>query len=367
MKYFISFVMFFHSCIHLLGFAKAFRLAAIESIQTPVSRLNGVIWLISSFTLFASLYFLIFDHSWWRFFGAGGIILSQYIIFRQWRDAKFGTVPNLIIAVFIIVTIQGCSSGYYEIYKSESERRLKPPMNTFIITEKHIAHMPEPVRRYLFFTGSVQKESIHNFRASFHGEMKREINGNWMDISAMQYEFFGDNTRMFYILSSMYGIPFDGLHAFIDTSARMQISVAGLFNVADARGDTMNISETVTLFNDMCLLAPASLIDSSIVWESIDSLTVRAWFTNKNITISAVLFFDPDGRLTNFKSDDRFLSEDGTRYFRYPWSTPVKEYSNISGRMIPTDMEALWDTPKGEFVYARFKTNTIEYNCVSFK
>jgi hypothetical protein len=42
----------------------------------------------------------------------------------------------------------------------------------------------------------------------------------------------------------------------------------------------MTQSETVTLFNNMCLMAPATLIDSAIVWEAIDARTTKARFTN---------------------------------------------------------------------------------------
>ena len=53
----------------------------------------------------------------------------------------------------------------------------------------------------------------------------------------------------------------------------------------------MNMSETVTLFNDMCLFAPATLIDKEILWEPVDPRTVWARFTHNGITISAMLYF----------------------------------------------------------------------------
>ena len=71
----------------------------------------------------------------------------------------------------------------------------------------------------------------------------------------------------------------------------MLIKIFGLFTVVNAKGKEMNQGETVTLFNDMCFMAPASLIDRNIEWEEIDNITVDANFTNDNITISARLFF----------------------------------------------------------------------------
>ncbi len=48
------------------------------------------------------------------------------------------------------------------------------------------------------------------------------------------------------------------------TRATMKINVAYFFKVSDASGEKMNQSENVTLFNDMCLYAPATLIEWNI-------------------------------------------------------------------------------------------------------
>jgi hypothetical protein len=147
----------------------------------------------------------------------------------------------------------------------------------------------------------------------------------------------------------------------------MQIKVASMFQVVDARGPEMDKGETVTMFNDLCIMAPATLIDKAIQWETLDSLTVKAFFTNQGNTISATLFFDVKGALVNFISLDRYLSDDGRSYLNYPWSTPLKEYKEFGGRRIPTYGEAIWHTPEGEFSYARFELGMVEYNCSEFK
>nr|AOR51194.1 hypothetical protein [uncultured bacterium pAM1] len=273
----------------------------------------------------------------------------------------------LFLSLSILIGASGCSSGYYDTFKKVSEQRLLEVHDTSLVTEKDIAHLPLPVQRYLHFTGTVGKPKVHNLRVRFAGAMKRSVTADWMDIDAQQYEFFGDNARLFYISSSLFGIPFDGLHSYTGDSATMKITIAGLIQIADARGDTMTRSETVTLFNDMCLMAPSTLISESIRWEAIDSFSVRAYFSNKQYTIAADLFFDSTSALVNFSSMDRYLSEDGTIYTNYRWSTPVSGYTKISGRLVPTFGEAIWHMPEGDFPYARFTTLEIEYNCTTFR
>ncbi len=65
-----------------------------------------------------------------------------------------------------------------------------------------------------------------------------------------------------------------------------------MFQAVEAKVVEMNISETVTLFNDMCLLAPSTLIDKNIKWMVKDNYTVIADFTLSYNTISATLEFN---------------------------------------------------------------------------
>jgi hypothetical protein len=197
--------------------------------------------------------------------------------------------------------------------------------------------------------------------------MKRSLTSDWISISSHQYDFFNDPTRLFYIESDLYGIPFDGLHVYAGDSATMRIKVASAFQIVHARGEKMKQGETVTLFNDMCLLAPATLIDTSIRWETLDSLHVRGMFTNRGTTIAALLSFNERGELVNFASNDRFLSSDGITYTSYPWSTPTSDYREYDGRRVASFGQAIWQTPEGAYAYARFTLLDIEYNCTELK
>ena len=80
----------------------------------------------------------------------------------------------------------------------------------------------------------------------------------------------------------------------------MRVKAAGLVSVVDVSGNEMDQGETVTMFNDMCVMAPATLIDPSIVWEPVDASTARATFTNAGHAIRAELSFNEAGELTNF-------------------------------------------------------------------
>jgi hypothetical protein len=163
--------------------------------------------------------------------------------------------------------------------------------------------------------------------------------------------------------ASMLGLPMEGLHLYRGPSATMRIKAASFFQVVDAWGPQMNRGETVTLFNDLCVLAPACLIDRErIQWEVTGPLQARARFTNQGITIGALLTFNPAGQLINFVSHDRFLSVDGRTFTSHPWSTPIRDYGRHAGRLLPAAADLVWHTPEGELCYGQFKLVEIAYN-----
>jgi hypothetical protein len=162
--------------------------------------------------------------------------------------------------------------------------------------------------------------------------------------------------------SAMFGIPFNAFHRYVGPSATFKVKLASLLTMVDAYGPEMNKSETVTLLNDMFILAPAALIDPNITWEEIDSLTVRATFTNAGNAVSAVVTFDSSGALVNFVSEDRHRTVDGKTYEQLRWSTPVSDWREFDGRKLPVHGEAFWTLPAGEFPYAQFELLDIQYN-----
>jgi hypothetical protein len=97
---------------------------------------------------------------------------------------------------------------------------------------------------------------------------------------------------------------------------------------------------------------------------AMDSLSAKATFTNGGNKISAVLYFNEQGQLINFISDDRYVIGDMKQY---RFSTPVKEYEQMDGKNIWKYGETIWHYPDGEFVYGKFTLKSIEYNVKEFK
>lgn len=363
MKYLLAFIVVIHGLIHLMGVAKAFNLASFEQLQIPITQPLGLMWLAAAVLFVAGAVLLFVAPAWWWAPAGVGLILSQIVILTSWGDAKFGTIANAIVLVPVVIAALGHAPWSYRAqYARDVAAGLDTaPSAPSLVTAADMTHLPPIVQKYLYFAGVVGQPRVLNYRLKFRGALRNGPDSAWMPMEADQHSFVEPAQRLFLVDATMFGVPTTAYHRYIGPSAIFNVRVASLLDIVDARGPDMNRAETVTLFNDMCLLAPATLIDPRIQWEEIDAQTVRATFSNAGNTISAVLTFDQTGALTNFTSDDRTRTLDGKAYQHARWSTPISGWRAVDGHRLP-DGEARWQLTTGEFTYGRFEILDVAYN-----
>jgi hypothetical protein len=279
-------------------------------------------------------------------------------------DKKHIFLILLFLVIAIVPFFLYKSQELKRAYNTEVQRELLHAASAVedILTEEDIKDLPVPVQKYIRYSNAIGKEKIRNFKVVFEGEFRIDPKKGWAKMNAMQYTDLTKTTRIYFMDMKMFGLPVVGLHKYIDAKATMLAKVAGLITVVDGKGHEMNEGETVTVFNDMCMLAPSSLIDNRIEWQPIDSLTVKASFTNNDIKISALLYFNEKGELIKFVSEDRYYSPTGKSYEKFRWSTPAADYKIYDGIRISSGGEAVWSLPEGDYSYGKINIKEIKYN-----
>ncbi|RRR72652.1 MAG: hypothetical protein EI684_09910 [Candidatus Viridilinea halotolerans] len=344
-----------HGLIHLLGFVKAFDLAQINELTQPISRPFGMLWLLAALVLIVTAALFTLNNRWWWAVAIAGALLSQALIFTAWQDAKVGTGANLIILGVALLTLGSfrfAQSYRQDVHDGQDRVRDRPAE---ILSEADLLALPHPVQRYLRYVGVVGKPKVHSMFAQLSGAM-RQPGRDYFPLTAEQHNFFDQPTRLFFMQGRMFGLNVPGYHRYQGPSATMDVRLFGLLPVMKAN---VFKADTVTVFNDMCLMAPATLIDPRITWQTLDDLTVQGSFSNQGVTISAILSFNAEGQLVNFVSNDRW---DIAAMQQYPFSTPVSRYRKLNGYNLPTYGEAIWHYPHGEFVYGKLTIENVVYN-----
>ena len=270
----------------------------------------------------------------------------------------------VLLAAIAYGSMTSGSWSFRAQFRHDIAASLDRPATSSRVTEADLSPLPDPVQRYLRAVGVVGQPRVHNYRLRFRGRIRSAPDKRWMPFEAEQQSFAGDHSSRFFLMRArMFGLPVEAFHRLVDGHARMRVRLLGIIPMVDAAGDVLDRSEAVTLFNDMCLLAPATLLDSRIVWEPVDATTARAHFVNRAQMISATLLFSPDGLLTNFISDDRSrASADGKRFTCLRFSTPVRDYRDFGSVRLASHGAARWLLPEGEFTYGEFELLSVTYN-----
>ncbi len=365
MRYVFIILLILHGMLHLLGFFKAFQIGDVSQLKADISKPVGLLWLVTAALFIITAFLFLMGNKWWWLWSLIALVLSQVIVLFAWQDAKYGTILNMLI---LVVTVVGYGGWQFErTFQQDVAVSLdrSRPLETGTLTEKDLERLPEPVKRYLRYVGAVGKPKVKNFKVVFEGEMRNK-GQDWFPFTSKQYNFMDRPERFFFMEATIKGLPTDGYHLYHGEEAGMKIKLLSLLPVVDMANADLFRAETVTVFNDMCLMAPATLIDERIEWESIDSVSAKAIFTNQPARITAELRFNEEGQLINFISDDRGALTDG-ELKNYRFTTPVGDYKDFNGYNLPSYGEAVWHYPEEEFVYGKFNFKSVEYNVTEYE
>lgn len=362
MKYLFFILIVLHAILHSLGFFKAFNLASFSQFTQTVTRFTGGLWLLTFlFMLLTAILYWFKVEAWWLV-SLIAIALSQYLIINTWADAKWGTIPNIVI--FVFTAIQFFQWNFHNKYDADvrnllNERSIR---TTDLLHEHDIQHLPELVKKYIRYTNSIDKPKVKNFHVRFSGEIRKNENSEWMKHNTEQYTSLLTGTRLFYMNARMKKLPVSGYHRFKDGHACMDIKLFSMFSVQYQEGPQMDISETVTFLNDVCLMAPAALIEPIFSWGQEEVNKVEVFLTLHGIKVSAWLYFNDEGQLVDFISEDRYVYEEPNKMTKMRWSTPVSKYSEMNGYTLATEASAIYHYLSKPLTYATFRINHLDYN-----
>lgn len=275
--------------------------------------------------------------------------------------------------IIIIIILTGMSVSSILLFHQNLSKTYKKVVNEGIertsnytkeiINEEDIAHLPDLLQQYLKKVGVIGQERVHSVKIKFEGRMRSNPNDPWFYFTSEQYNFFDQPTRAFYIKSQKMGLPVNGLHLYQNEKAFMKIKLAGVISIIDVDGPEMDQSETVTFLNDICFFAPAVLVDlKDIEWTEIDDNRLQATYKNGSQKIQAELVFNEEGRLVNFKSNDRYEII-GEESHQRTWFTPIEEYDGFGQNTLPKKASTWYERVTGKFCYGEFVTIDVIYNC----
>jgi hypothetical protein len=279
-----------------------------------------------------------------------------------------------VIFVLVIIIIVGLLVLKNVSLKDKLSEALKElPDNHFtytknVVGEEDLISFPDKVQRYMRKRGMVGKPLYKNAILHFKGDFKMAKDKPWIKVNTQQYNSFIEPVRLFLIRADIFGLfSMVGSDIYKNGHGHMKGKLLRLITIFNEKGEAFDIGELTTYLNDAFLMFPWALIHlkERLVWEESSSNSLRVRFTDHSMEIRAELHFDDQDLLINYITDDRFLNRDPDnpkKYLRTRWSTPIGEYKEFDGQLIPTYGQAIWHYDDVEFCYAKFRLKEIEFD-----
>ncbi len=229
-----------------------------------------------------------------------------------------------------------------------------------LVTADMLQNLPEPVQRYLSYSGVIGKPWINTVRLKYVGRFRQGENRPWMPMAAEQCYTTNPPGFLWKASFKMAGLPLmRGSDAYKAGHGHMFGKLAGLFTIFDERGEKLDQGAMMRYLNEMTWF-PIAYLSDYITWQAVDAHSADVTFTDCGKSLSARMYFDDAGRPLSFVAQ-RYMGTSG-QYSLETWCTPFTSFGLRAGLNIPVWGTGVWQLSSGDLPYIDIKLTEIEYN-----
>lgn len=236
----------------------------------------------------------------------------------------------------------------------------KETSEELFFTEDLVSSLPEPLKKYLDICGYMNSPVPIN--ADIHWEdsyFKMSPEKEWGQINTLQHNSVKPLARVAYMKFS--SMPISARDIYNAGYGEMKVKLFNIFNLAFENSKETAQSALITSFAEF-LIIPGYFVLDSVTWETVNDTTVRATLTDSDIEVSGLFFFDNNGYLSSFETDDRYYSLGKNNYKKIKYSGVVDSYKEQGDLKIAENVKAIWHLPEGDYEYFKGTIEKIDYN-----
>lgn len=345
MRFALAVLLALHGVVHLIGLGQ--------------ERQVRFAWVFACCVLVGAGVLLVVRGPWWPA-AAIGVVLSQILIVMAWSDAKAGTVPNVVIAVAVVIA---AALAHFERRSGDQIDALLarvPAGPGAIVDRDELRGLPPPVVRWLASSGIVGRPRARVVRLRQRGELRTAPDRPWMPATAEQY-FSIDQPGFVWTTSVQMAhvLPVVGRDTYVGGRGRMAIGAAGVVPVVDADGRKIDEGALQRFLGELVWF-PSAALAPYVAWAPLDDHAALATMTYGGVSASVTFRFDAADRVVLLEAE-RYQGADAAAR-RQHWVIPVTAWHTFEGTTVPSAGEVTWDLATGRFAYFRWQLTALEYD-----
>jgi len=285
------------------------------------------------------------------------LLIGDIALLIVWDERKrVFIILGIIIALIVCIAIWFCIS--VSPTNNEFKRDVKNLINKYnlalkeVYTEDDFKKFPFAIKQYLINCGYIGKPKMSYMTMEYKDvDFMQDKNKPKLKIDYTQFNFVKEPSRLAYIRSSLFGIPFEGYDYYQNGIGGMKGVLAKSIKLFNQMGPEMDQACLVTYLAE-CLFIPEALFKNTIIFEEVSNKEVNATIEYKDYNVSGTFYFNDQYEMIKFKTNCRWVTKKDGTMTKVPWSAICSDYRvSNNGIKYPTKFQAVWNFTEGDFVY----------------
>jgi hypothetical protein len=244
--------------------------------------------------------------------------------------------------------------------KAQEVKAAAGAQSAAVITEKDLEGLPEPVVRYLRFSGVIGRKRISFVRVVHSGAFRTGADKPFLPIRGEYYLTTARPSFLWYGKVRMLpGLSVAAFDSYFDGKGRMLVKILSLFPVVDARSKETDSSAFGRCVAELAM-APTFFLDRRLVrWKPTGRDSARCTVTDADFSTDAEFFVNPDGSLARTVVMRYYDRGNGAATLE-KFTGIATAYKKHDGFMLPAKLEGYWNLKEGDLHYVSFVMDRYE-------
>ena len=149
--------------------------------------------------------------------------------------------------------------------------------------------------------------------------------------------------------------------SFLHGEGHGHLKLFGAITLRELEGEETNQSMLFRFLSDLIWLPTGLLPTNTLRWEHVDNDTARAVIRDGATRVDATFHMNEIGQIDKIITNSKFRDH-RSGFEQTQFTLECKEYREIDGIMVPTEVDFVWNLPDGDFEYGQFVVSDVAYH-----
>lgn len=276
-------------------------------------------------------------------------------------------MPILIVGIVVVVAMvlasQLAEKAAYDDFLGTAARVQAEAgvQDDAVVTEEDLRGLPEPMARYMRFSGALGKKRISSLRLVHSGRFKPGANKPWMPIHG-EYSITTKRPSFAWYgkVRLVPGISLVAFDSYAFGSGRMLVKAMSVFTIIDDRSRQLSQSAFGRCVAELTMTPSFFLDRGRVRCVQTGNDQVRCTVTDGEYSTDADFFINPDGSLDRVEVM-RYFDRGGGNATLERFTGKGSHPKNFSGRVLASKIDGIWNLPEGDLHYVSFDVVSVEF------